>query len=287
MATAKRAAPAPLSKREIESLVLHAVGRSSIVSYAELKRALPGPHRGQESEVLGVARALVDRGELHRWAIAKSEWFFAVDPIATLEKCVRAALAAGPLGSDALARRVTAESAIPKKCFDEWKKGALARHTIFEVAAPGTETKKSKLLALEPDLRASLKTAIAAVRKSLKDLESKGIARERAASVLWEELGLEGPSPLSAAQDREVFLRELRAFASEHPSGTLLPVGDLRGRLAIDKARFDHAALSLSREGAVVLHHHDHPAGLAAEERNKLVRDPRGAYYLGIALKSS
>jgi hypothetical protein len=62
-------------------------------------------------------------------------------------------------------------------------------------------------------------------------------------------------------------------------------VGDLRSHLALDKTRFDEIALSLFREGTVVLHHHDYAASLADDDLKRLVRDPGGAYYVGIALK--
>ncbi len=258
------------------------VAKASTVKHTEFKKALPKTNKAQEADALAVARSLVERGALYRWAKGKSEWFFASEPVAALEKAARAALAGGPLAADALQRRLTAETSVPKECFSEWKKGALARNTLFEI---GTSA-KTKHLALEPDLRVALKVAVAAVQKGLKDLESKGIARERAAAVLWEELGLPDPAPSSPAHDREAFLRELRAFASMHPSGTLLPVGDLRSRLALDKVHFDETAIALARDGTVVLHHHDYPASLVAEDRNKLVRDPGGTYYVGIALKS-
>jgi hypothetical protein len=78
----------------------------------------------------------------------------------------------------------------------------------------------------------------------------------------------------------------LRQLASEHRPGTLLLIHDLRARTALDKARFDAAALALSREGAAVLHHHDHAALLSEEERRELVADGRGTHYIGIAPRS-
>jgi hypothetical protein len=281
MASPKKAAPAPLSRAQVESLVRETVAKASTLKHTGFKKALPKTNKAQEADALAAARSLVERGDLYRWAKGKSEWFFAFEPVAALEKAAHVALAAGPLPADAFERRISAETNVPKECFVEWKKGALARNALFEINAG----EKKKHVALEPDLRVALKAALAAVRKGLQDLESKGIARERAAAVLWEELGLPRPAPSSSVHDREAFLRELRAFASKHPSGALLPVGDLRSHLRLDKSRFDEIALSLFREGTVVLHHHDYAASLVGDELNRLVREPGGAYYVGIALK--
>ena len=42
---------------------------------------------------------------------------------------------------------------------------------------------------------------------------------------------------------------------------------DLRARLSMSKDEFDETALRLQREGAVSLHHHDHPLALPEAER--------------------
>jgi hypothetical protein len=290
MATKKKAVAAapPMSREELESVVREAIRTGVALKSTDLKKALPKANRSQDATALAIAQELARRGEIHRWAKAKAEWFFGADPIATLDEAVPRALAAGPLPAETLQQRITLETMIPKACFDEWKKNALARGALFAVApAAGAGTKASaKNLALEPDLRVVLKGLIAALHKQLPALDAKGIARERIAQVLWEELGMPGASAPNGRDDRDAFLKALRALASEQPHGTLLPVGDLRSRLALDKTRFDEAALSLSREGAVILHHHDYADGLAVDERERLVRDANGTYYVGIALKS-
>jgi hypothetical protein len=277
-----------MPREQLESVVREAIRVKTALKSTDVKKALPKPNRSQDAQALAVVRELVERGEIYRWAKGKTEWFFASEPIATLEKAIPSALAAGALAAETLQRRVTLETKIPKACFDEWKKGALARGDLFEIATVSGAATKSKVkhLALEPDLRAMFKVAIVELRKGLKALDAKGISRERIARVLWEELGLPGTAPPYGRDDRNAFLQALRAFASEQPPGTLLAVSDLRRRLTLDKTRFDTTALSLSREGAVILHHHDYADGLAADDRARLVRDANGTYYVGIALKS-
>jgi hypothetical protein len=277
-----------MSREELESVVREAIRTSLALKSTDIKKALPRASQSQAATALAIAQELAARGEIPRWVKAKAEWFFASDPIATLDEAVPRALAAGPLPGEALQQRITLETKIPKARFDEWKKNALARGALFAVApAAGTGRKASaKDLALEPDLQVVLKGLIAALRKQLPGLDAKGIPRERIAQVLCGELGVPGTAALDPHDDRATFLKALRTLASEQPSGTLLPVGDLRSRLALDKARFDASAISLSREGVVVLHHHDYANGLSESERARLVRDAKGTYYVGIALKS-
>jgi hypothetical protein len=289
MGSLKKAAPAPLLTRgQLELVVRDAIREASALKNADLKKALPRSNGSQHAETLVIARELARRGEMYRWAKGKAEWFFASDPIATLEKAVPGALAAGALPADVLQRRIELETKVPKPCFAEWMKTALARGDLFVVAAPaGAATKSAaKLVSLEPDLRAALKVAIRELQKGLQALDAKGVSRDRIAQVLWEELRLPAATPPSARADRDIFLSALQDLASEHPSGTLLTVGELRSRLTLDKTRFDETALSLAREGTVVLHHHDYASGLGADDRRRLVRDANGTYYVGIAPKS-
>lgn len=68
--------------------------------------------------------------------------------------------------------------------------------------------------------------------------------------------------------------------------GTLISVRDLRRSAQWDKAAFDAAVLQLSRQGKLALHWHDFPASLTAEERDELVTDGAGNYYIGVALRT-
>jgi hypothetical protein len=66
-----------------------------------------------------------------------------------------------------------------------------------------------------------------------------------------------------------------------------LPIRELRARARLDKSDFDAAALDLSREGLVVLHHHDHPGSLSEAEQRALVRDASGTHYVGVARRAA
>lgn len=79
------------------------------------------------------------------------------------------------------------------------------------------------------------------------------------------------------------FLAAVRAEAKGESPGALLAVRAVRERAALPKEEFDAIALKLSRDGRLVLHYHDFPSSLSKGQRDALIRDPKGSYYVGMA----
>lgn len=80
----------------------------------------------------------------------------------------------------------------------------------------------------------------------------------------------------------------LQGIAHLQPLGkdrALVSIRDLRRSLDLSKRDFDSAVFSLALKRIVALHHHDFPASLSEEEREELVRDEQGTYYVGIVPK--
>lgn len=65
----------------------------------------------------------------------------------------------------------------------------------------------------------------------------------------------------------------------------MLSIRLVREAAKLPKERFDAAMLALSKRGLLSLHYHDYPASLSPAERDALVKDSRGAYYIGASLK--
>ena len=71
-------------------------------------------------------------------------------------------------------------------------------------------------------------------------------------------------------------------------TGALVSIRDLRRSIKkenIDKERFDETVMALARRGIVDLHRHDLPSSLSMEERDEMLVDKHGNYYIGIALR--
>lgn len=90
-------------------------------------------------------------------------------------------------------------------------------------------------------------------------------------------------SPAPSA-DLEALIRQIEPGASQ---GALVGIRDLRRIAGISKSDFDSMLLELSRQGRVSLHRHDYPASLTTDERNDLVVDGQGTYYVGVALRQN
>ncbi len=288
-----KAVPEPmLSRAELAAEVRRLVAAGSGLTPGELLKQLP---KSARTEAPSVARELVDQGSLFRWAKGKQERFFARDPIATLDREIPKILRAGPFDTARLKREVDLQLRGHGALLAEWLKGAPSRGLIFAQSPKGSA--KTKTFGCEPDLDLLLNKVVAELKKSLPALDGMNVPRQRVAAFLGATLGVREAAfpnagatspaarPENGEVDRRPFLDALRLLAAENPAGALLPVRELRARAGLDKTRFDATALALSKEGLVVLHHHDHAMGLPEAERDALVRDARGVHYVGVALR--
>jgi hypothetical protein len=65
--------------------------------------------------------------------------------------------------------------------------------------------------------------------------------------------------------------------------GALISLGSLRRQATyIDRADFDDAIIDMATDGVVNLHRHDYPASLTKEEKEDMVPDGRGGYFIGV-----
>ncbi|MFZ5896745.1 MAG: hypothetical protein ACOY0T_37155 [Myxococcota bacterium] len=85
--------------------------------------------------------------------------------------------------------------------------------------------------------------------------------------------------------DRDDVLRQLRELVARDGQGALIPIRKLRAALRLAKNRFDAAVLGLYGDDAIILHHHDYVGNLSDSERDELVVDQYGNYYVGAALR--
>jgi hypothetical protein len=134
--------------------------------------------------------------------------------------------------------------------------------------------------------------------KIVETLTAAGVSREdlrRACVELIEAAGVpfggaesavrhSPPAVQPESPDLIALMKRLEPGAER---GALVGTRDLRCAAGLDKAHFDSAVLELSRQGRVSLHRHDFPASLSPEERDELVTDGAGTYYVGLALRQS
>lgn len=123
------------------------------------------------------------------------------------------------------------------------------------------------------------------------EANAAGVKDDVLLAALLEALaraGVQVPQPgpaQPASDDRGEVLRVVRGLIAREGHGALIPIRKLRGSIPLAKDRFDAAVLQLYADDAIILHHHDYVGSLTDTERNELVLDRHGNYYVGVALR--
>lgn len=143
----------------------------------------------------------------------------------------------------------------------------------------------------EPYLRDVSKT----LSKIVRQLIEAGVDRVALARTIWvrlNEMGLslpENPDSSEGSVDASVAVVDLltliRQIEPGADRGALMTARDLRRAANLEKRQFDELVLDLARQGRLMLHRHDHASSLSPAERDELVTDGAGAYYVGMALR--
>jgi hypothetical protein len=284
---------------DLAAVVGEALAASPGIKSTQIKKALPKPYQPFAAEALAALRQLADGGGVEVIRKGATELFFPAEPLGVLDRAILGRVAAEALDKDALKDLATDAAPGYAVVFDDWLKSAIAGKRLYEHApVPGS---KKKRFSTEPDVRKTLGPLLAALPKVLLKAKAMGISKERVAAVLLSELGVAGlggtAQSSGAAASREApasngaktngaqgrFLVALAELVAEKPAEALWPVRELRKRLPLAKEEFDALALQLMAQGAITLHHHDHPAAVPESERSQLVQDARGTHYIGIA----
>jgi hypothetical protein len=138
------------------------------------------------------------------------------------------------------------------------------------------------------DFIAPLLTTWAKVRT---EAAAAGVEDEALVKALLDAVvptGVKGPTNGAVAEpvdDGADVLRSVQALEAREGRGALIPIRKLRAAMKLDKARFDTAVLGLYADNAIILHHHDYVGNLTESERDELVLDRHGNYYVGVALR--
>lgn len=280
---------------DLDSSVREGVRAAPGSSAAQLVKKLPASFSAFSKQVRDAAERLSKAGEIHRHLKGKTALYFPAEPLAALDAAIPPRLAGQALDKAEL--RQLAEEVTPGHAvvLDEWLKRALAQRLLYEHApAPGGAKKR---FGAEPDVRKLAAPLLKALQKARDSADANGIPRERLAEILLQELGVSlgdaaQGTPGKASHNapnghtRSQFLAALTELVAQNPRQALLSVRDLRARLGLGKDQFDALALVLMRDGAISLHQHDHPMSLPEWERQQLVDNARGTYYVGIAPRS-
>jgi hypothetical protein len=281
---------------------------------------------GLKAAVESVVQSLVEAGQLfeHRFGKGRAAVRYGRDPAThdpgpRLRATALAALEGRSLTAAELRRRLGVEArqlGLGAKAATAAIDGALralvAEGSLFEHLPPsgGRSLRYARAPQPRPALGPYVSRAVDALRAALTQLAPFGVTAGEVVRALAHELGLDdvdgagspgrqGSEASEGAQrkaqsgtaggegDAESrVLRALDEVAASEPEGSILPVPAVRNRAGLDKATFDRAALALAEAERVALHYYDRPYTISESERDKLVRDERGTYYIHMARRS-
>jgi len=273
----------------LPELILSFMAKSVVATSSKIKASLKLPLEMVEAAL----NELVDTGKLYLWRPGKTPYFCLSEPRKTALETILNALAAGPLTEKELVASV-------RKRLPGYQVMDLKEHLSYSKQAyeyPKYGKVKIRYGLQPPEPGPYLGKAMQEITALQRLLAPFQISLEAIYGALGRELGLaretgepskELPKGEIALPDAEPLL--LRAITRLQPFGqrrALVSIRELRRSMGLAKSVFDRVVLSLALQGKVALHHHDFPSSLSPEERDELVRDEQGTYYVGIVPKES
>jgi hypothetical protein len=286
-----------------DELLLDLARLESPLAAAQVAKGLKLPLKVSEADAATVLESLVEAGSLHRHpaATAAGRPRYATRSVEAFRRAalLSAVARTGPLAETKLKGLVKGIS------FDDFRAllDALLRERQLFAHPPVGRTGKVLFGGRPPAPEAYLTEVETVLGRAVSRLRECGVDADelrRAVVGVVERAGVsfggarggssstERVSVAESLPDLIDILRELDPAADR---GGLVATRDLRRGAErkqgarIDKRAFDAAVLSLSREGRLSLHRHDHASGLSETERDELVTDGAGNYYVGVAIR--
>jgi len=274
-------------RSEAQHLIPQYLSQSGVVSAAKVKTALRLPLELIDPTLKG----LVAEGRLHIWQPGKTAYYCLFDPQSVAQETLLKALADGPLTEKTVIYWVKKKlMGYNSKNLKQHLSPLLHSGQVIEHPKYGKTKARYGLKAPEPDLY--LDKAKSEIETVHKLLAPSGVSLEAVFRALGEHLGLEmkpsasgGEKPEDRTPMAEAERLILEGIVRLQPLGqhrALVSIRELRRLLTLTKNDFDRAVFSLAAKDRVALHHHDFPGSLSPAEREEMVRDDRGTYYVGI-----
>ena len=250
------------------------------LTLAALKKALTKPFQAQGTLREAVS-GLMAEGRIHRWpGTAKSEKYWAYEPGVFTRGKIIEALRPGPRSAAEIREKLKVLGLTTKMVEAALKELVGSGQVYLHPPAKGSTLR----WALQPPPpHELLKKTLKAFRAESLALARRGFGEDQLDDAARRLLG--GTNAQRPSDDGlDEMPRRLLGIMRLATSGGVIPLRELRRLTFIAKPEFDLAILALRDAGRVHLHHHDHPLGIAEDERYDLVTDGRGHFYVAAGL---
>lgn len=263
---------------EAAVFVLRALEQSSQpINITRLAKAIPKSTLKAKKDLPELLQQMVKAGQIRSHEARSSVyWLPSLEDQASTR--ILEALSAGPMTQTDLKNKLRSSLiGWPQPKRDEMLALLVKEKRVYEVAPL---TGKAKLLSARAELtpQGYIKLALELAVTKLKPLGfTAGQVLTAAQDLIRQELAADKPP---------VQLERMIQLKLAAANGALVSLSELRRSLVAEipgKTVFDQAVLRLAKSGRVALHHHDYPNSLSQEERDAMVSDERGNYFIGIS----
>jgi hypothetical protein len=294
--------PPPPPSPETREAALEAIGAApGPLTAAAVAKLLAAPHRIRAIDLPPILAEFAAAGRLHEFPPATARgrpqyWHKSPQEFARLA-LLRSADAQGP---QTRAKLRKSARGLNNAQFDEIVNALVSQRALFR--HPPIGRSKTELLGARPPSPAVYLQGVAAqLQKVVDQLTAAQVPRDQLRRALVELIELvesagvplEGASPPRGvvpppAPPRPVDLLALmRRLEAGAERGALIGARALRQVANLEKSQFDRLVLELAQDGRLSLHRHDFASSLSPAERDELVTDGQGTYFVGMAIRHS
>jgi hypothetical protein len=257
----------------------------------EIRRQLPGPFKIPEDLLSELLTNLILKRNLFEWpSKGKGAKRFWTEPPsqAFISTIITQALSEKPLTPPEMKKILNKRLfGLSPKMIEPVVQTLMEQGTIL--LHPKTEGLKAKLGLHPPDPKPYLRKVIKELAQVIKTLAPCRVSPKEIGKVLCDSLNSPGDPIIDQARPQtpaleEEILTKMIAVEPQAPYGALVSISNLRRTVNMEKVRFDQTIIGLARKNKLILHRHSFPQGLTEEERNFLVDDQKGNWYVGAVL---
>ncbi len=263
--------------------MLRTLRRSSQpLTVAQLERDIPKSALKSKSDLPKLLNQMVSTGQIRSYkARSNVYWLPSLEDQAYMR--ILKALSEAPLTQNDLKRKLRSQLAgWPQPKLDEMLALLVNQKRVYKVSPL---TGKNELLSARPELtpRDYVRMALQMVVAKLKP---QGVTAEQVFSTAQDLLQRELTTDKSSIDWDQTVVERMIHLKLAVANGAPISLTELRRSLPSEtsgKPSFDRVVLRMAEKGTIILHRHDYPDSLNRRERDAMVTDERGNYFIGVS----
>jgi hypothetical protein len=285
----KKALPSSMDLKEIEDLILKVLSRNPFgLSINKIRNNLPPSYRIPNEQMVARLNHLLSEGHLYAWqppagkAKKPAALIFSIEPLGQLiSHEIEKILNAGPLKPAEIKKKISPSISKYLLNFLEplIKDGKVKWHPPL----------KGKRLGLEnPDPTDFLSSEIKKLFEKGQKLGFESGAVLQAVESYVKPLPAGQERSLTPENTERIVFHAMKDLKPAAAQGALVYIPDLREALRntfSEKESFDQAVLNLAAREKVQLQSHSLPAELTEEQREAMIDNKRGSYFMAIGIR--